>query len=107
MMEGTDKAEDLSDRRMRLIVKKDSDSRLKSELIGSQSILTPEEVNDLSRASLVGYVTLLRQLNKCTNSCRNTIDDFDPQKSNFLAMTIMIPLEVNPFRMTNHQGKGP
>src|SRR3989442_411487 len=81
MEEKTDKTEDLSDRRMRLIVKKDSDSRLKSELIGSQSILTPDEVNDLSRASLVGYVTLLRQLNKSTNSCRNKIDDFDPQKS--------------------------
>src|SRR5437867_7093695 len=80
-MERTDKAEDLSDRRMRLIVKKDSDSRLKSELIGSQSMFTLEEVNDLSRASLVGYVTLLRQLNKSTNSCRNKIDDFDPQKS--------------------------
>src|SRR3989441_12997360 len=80
-MEGADKAEELSDRRMRLIVKKDSDTRLKSELIGSQSILTSEEVNDLSRASLVGYVTLLRQLNKSTNSCRNKIDDFDPQKS--------------------------
>ena len=79
-MEGADKAEELSDRRMRLIVKKDSDSRLKSELIGSQSILTPDEVNNLSRASLVGYVTLLRQLNKSTNSCRNKIDDFDPQK---------------------------
>src|SRR2546425_4446519 len=80
-MEGADKTEDLSDRRMRLIVKKDSDTRLKSELIGSQSILTSDEVNDLSRASLVGYVTLLRQLNKSTNSCRNKIDDFDPQKS--------------------------
>src|SRR5437867_9690777 len=80
-MEGADKTEDLSDRRMRLIVKKDSDSRLKSELIGSQAILTPDEVNDLSRASLVGYVTLLRQLNKSTNSCRNKIDDFDPQNS--------------------------
>src|SRR5437867_5241932 len=80
-MEGADKAEELSDRRMRLIVKKDSDSRLRSELIGSQSILTPDEVNNLSRASLVGYVTLLRQLNKSTNSCRNKIDDFDPQNS--------------------------
>src|SRR2546425_7851046 len=80
-MEGADKAEELSDRRMRLIVKKDSDSRLKSELIGSQSILTPDEVNNLSRASLVGYVTLLRQLNKSTNSCRNKIDEFDPQNS--------------------------
>src|SRR3989441_6508198 len=66
---------------MRLIVKMDSDSRLRSELIGSQSILTPEEVNDLSRASLVGYVTLLRQLNKSTTSCRNIIDDFDPKQS--------------------------
>src|SRR3989441_11659450 len=66
---------------MRLIVKMDSDSRLRSELIGSQSILTPDEVNNLSRATLVGYVTLLRQLNKSTNSCRNKIDDFDPQNS--------------------------
>src|SRR5437867_4020885 len=81
MEEKTDKTEDPSDRRMRLIVKKDSDTRFKSELIGSQSILTSEEVNDLSRASVVGYVTLLRQLNKSTNSCRNKIDDFDPQKS--------------------------
>src|SRR5881296_473882 len=80
-MEGADNAEELSDRRMRLIVKKDPDSRLRSELIGSQSILTPDEVNNLSRASLVGYVTLLRQLNKSTNSCRNKIDDFDPQNS--------------------------
>src|SRR3989442_2645623 len=81
-MEGKkDQVEDLSDQRMRLIVKKDSDTRLRSELIGSQSILTPEEVNNLSRATLVGYVTLLRQLNKSTPSCRNVIDDFDPKQS--------------------------
>src|SRR5437867_2041087 len=81
-MEGKkDQVEDLSDQRMRLIVKKDSDTRLRSELIGSQSILTPEEVNNLSRATLVGYVTLLRQLNKSTTSCRNVIDDFDPKQS--------------------------
>src|SRR5437867_2230176 len=81
-MEGKkDQTEDLSDQRMRLIVKKDSDTRLRSELVGSQSILTPEEINDLSRASLVGYVTLLRQLNKSTTSCRNIIDDFDPKQS--------------------------
>src|SRR5437867_3183438 len=76
-----DRTEDFSDQRMRLIVKKDSDTRLRSELIGSQSILTPDEINDLSRASLVGYVTLLRQLNKSTTSCRNVIDDFDPKQS--------------------------
>src|SRR5437867_2520459 len=81
-MEGKkDQVEDLSDQRMRLIVKKDSDTRLRSELIGSQSILTPEEVNNLSRATIVGYVTLLRQLNKSTTSCRNVIDDFDPKQS--------------------------
>src|SRR3989442_777624 len=81
-MEGKkDQIEDLSDQRMRLIVKKDSDTRLRSELIGSQSIFTPEEVNNLSRATLVGYVTLLRQLNKSTTSCRNVIDDFDPKQS--------------------------
>src|SRR6059036_3042830 len=74
-------AEDLSDKRTRLIVKKDLDSRFKAELIGGQSILSSEEINDHSRASLVGYVTLLRQLNKSTISCRNKIDDFDPQKS--------------------------
>src|SRR5437867_12175840 len=76
-----DKTEDLSDKRMRLIVNKDSDSRLKPELICCQSILSPEEVNDLSRASLVGYVTLIRQLNKSTTSCRHKIDDFDSQDS--------------------------
>src|SRR5437867_11188194 len=81
-MEGKkEQIEDLSDQRMRLIVKKDSDTRLRSELVGSQSILITEEINDLSRASLVGYVTLLRQLNKSTTSCRNVIDDFDPKQS--------------------------
>src|SRR5207247_10345164 len=81
-MEGKkDQVEDIRHQRMRLIVKKDSDTRLRSELIGSQSILTPEEVNNLSRATLVGYVTLLRQLNKSTTSCRNVIDDFDPKQS--------------------------
>src|SRR3989442_12438294 len=81
-MEGKkDQTEDLSDQRMRLIVKKVSDTRLRSELIDSQSILTPEEVNDLSRDSLVGFITLLRQLNKSTTSCRNVIDDFDPKQS--------------------------
>src|SRR5437867_5109661 len=85
-MEGKkDQTEDLSDQRMRLIVKKDSDSRLKSELIGSQSILTPEEINDLSRASLVGYVTLIRQLNKSTTSCRNKIEDFNPHDSKIIS----------------------
>src|SRR5437867_8899964 len=85
-MEGKkDQIEDLSDQRMRLIVKKDSDIRLRSELIGSQSILTPDEIIDLSRSSLVGYVTLLRQLNKSTTSCRNVIDDFDPKQSKIIS----------------------
>src|SRR3954465_12381396 len=79
-----EKPEDLSDRRVRLIVKKDSDERLRSELIGCQSFLSNEEVIALPRASIVGYVTLLRQLNKSTLSCRNKILEFNPQDSRII-----------------------
>src|SRR3989442_1778540 len=78
-MEG--KTDDLSDKTIRRIVKKDSDSRLRTELLGCQSILTQIEIDSLPRATLVGYVTLLRQLNKAPTSCRNKITDFDPKNS--------------------------
>src|SRR2546425_7762027 len=81
-MEG--KSEEFSDKTVRTIVKKDTDERLRSELIGCQSILSCEEVNDLPRSSLVGYVTLLRQLNKSTLSCRNKISEFNPQDSKII-----------------------
>ena len=81
-MEG--KSEEFSDKKVRTIVKKDTDERLRSELIGCQSILSCEEVNDLPRSSLVGYVTLLRQLNKSTLSCRNKISEFNPQDSKII-----------------------
>ena len=78
-MEG--KTDDLSDMTIRRIVKKDSDSRLRTELLGCQSLLTQIEIDSLPRATLVGYVTLIRQLNKSSNSCRNKISDFDPKNS--------------------------
>src|SRR3989441_295957 len=81
-MEG--QSEELSDKKVRMIVKKDTDERLRSELIGCQSILSCGEVNDLPRSSLVGYVTLLRQLNKSTLSCRNKILEFNPQDSKII-----------------------
>src|SRR3989441_2834112 len=79
-----DKGVDLSDKSIRRIVKKDSDSRLKTELLGCQSILTQIEIDSLPRATLVGYVTLLRQLNKAPTSCRNKITDFDPKNSKIM-----------------------
>src|SRR5437867_7465289 len=75
------KSDDLSDKTIRRIVKKDSVSRLRTELLGCQSILTQLEIDSLSRAELVGYVTLIRQLNKSSTSCRNKIPDFDPRNS--------------------------
>src|SRR3989441_328445 len=81
-MEG--KTDDLSDKTIRRIVKKDSDSRLRTELLGCQSILTQIEIDSLPRATLVGYVTLLRQLNKAPTSCRNKITDFDPKNSKIM-----------------------
>src|SRR5437867_2395714 len=81
-MEG--KSKEFSDKKVRVIVKKDTDERLRSELIGCQSILSCEEVNDLPRSSLVGYVTLLRQLNKSTLSCRNKILELNPQDSKII-----------------------
>src|SRR2546425_889702 len=81
-MEG--QSEELSDKKVRMIVKKDTDERLRSELIGCQSILSCGEVNDLPRSSLVGYVTLLRQLNKSTLSCRNKVSEFNPQDSKII-----------------------
>src|SRR3989442_13325178 len=75
------KSYDLSDKTIRRIVKKDSISRLRTELLGCQSLLTQIEIDSLPRATLVGYVTLIRQLNKSSNACRNKIPDFDPKNS--------------------------
>src|SRR2546425_7065337 len=75
------KSDDLSDKTIRRIVKKDSISRLRTELLGCQSLLTQTEIDSLPRATLVGYVTLIRQLNKSSNACRNKIPDFDPKNS--------------------------
>ena len=79
-----DKTGDLSDKTIRRIVQKDADSRLRTELLGCQSILTQIEIDSLPRATLVGYVTLLRQLNKSSTSCRNQITDFDPKNSKIM-----------------------
>src|SRR2546425_1205081 len=81
-MEG--KGDDLKDKVIRRIVKKDSDSRLRTELLGCQSILTQIEIDSLPRATLIGYITLIRQLNKASTSCRNKISDFDPKNSKIL-----------------------
>ena len=75
------KSDDLSDKTIRRIAKKDSISRLRTELLGCQSLLTQIEIDSLPRATLVGYVTLIRQLNKSSNACRNKIPDFDPKNS--------------------------
>src|SRR6266516_4914078 len=71
-------SKDMTDKRLRALVRKDDTSRLRSELIGCQSILKPDEIEDLNRSSLVGYVTLLRCINNSTSSCRNKIVDFNP-----------------------------
>src|SRR3989442_5115933 len=78
-----DKTEDLSDKTIRS-VQKDAYNRLRTELLGCQSILTQIEIDSLPRATLVGYVTLLRQLNKSSTSCRNQITDFDPRNSKIM-----------------------
>src|SRR6267154_2302431 len=77
----TDPKLDLSDQAVRRIVSKDDDLRLRHELSVSQSSINREEIDQLERYELVGYVTLLRQLNKMTTSCRNVIAGFDPSKA--------------------------
>src|SRR5437867_5230362 len=94
-MEG--KVDDLSDKSIRRIVKKDSDSRLRTELLGCQSILTQIEIDSLPRATLVGYVTLLRQLNKAPTSCRNKITDFDPKNSKIMESDSDSPVENDKY----------
>src|SRR2546425_13177430 len=79
-----DKTGDLSDKTIRRIVQKDAESRLRTELLGCQSIFTQIEIDSLPRATLVGYVTLLRQLSKTSTSCRNKITDFDPKNSKIM-----------------------
>src|SRR6267154_787153 len=71
----------LSDQAVRRIVSKDDDLRLRHELSVSQSLINREEIDQLQRYELVGYVTLLRQMNKLTTSCRNVIAGFDPSKA--------------------------
>src|SRR6267154_2582665 len=71
----------LSDQAVRRIVSKDDDLRLRHELSVSQSLINREEIDQLQRYELVGYVTLLHQLNKMTTSCRNVIAGFDPSKA--------------------------
>src|SRR6267154_1965831 len=77
----TDPKLDLSDQAVRRIVSKDDDLRLRHELSVSQSSINREYIDQLQRYELVGYVTLLRQLNKMTTSCRNVIAGFDPSKA--------------------------
>src|SRR6267154_836610 len=69
---------DLSDKVVRRIVSKDDYSRLQHELSLCQSKLSEDDIKKLQRYQLIGFVTLLRQLNKATTSCRNKIDSFDP-----------------------------
>src|SRR6267154_1646463 len=69
---------DLSDKVVRRIVSKDDNSRLQHELSLCQSKLSEDDIKKLQRYQLIGFVTLLRQLNKATTSCRNKIDSFDP-----------------------------
>src|SRR6267154_434210 len=72
---------DLSDQVLRRTVSKDDDARLRHELSVCQSLMSKEEIDQLQRYELIGYVTLLRQMNKMTTSCRNVITGFDPTKA--------------------------
>src|SRR6267154_111500 len=72
---------DLSDQVLRRTVSKDYDARLWHELSVCQSSMGKEEIDHLQRYELIGYVTLLRQMNKMTMSCRNVITGFDPTKA--------------------------
>src|SRR6267154_33546 len=71
----------LTDQVLRKIVCKDDDSRLRHELSVSQSSISRDEIDQLQRYELIGYVTLLRQLNKLTTSCGNVVAEFDPSKA--------------------------
>src|SRR6267154_5033071 len=72
---------DLSDQVLRRTVSKDYDARLWHELSVCQSSMGKEEIDHLQRYELIGYVTLLCQMNKMTTSCRNVITGFDPTKA--------------------------
>src|SRR6267154_2222601 len=72
---------DLSDQVLRRTVSKDDDARLRHELSVCQSLMSKEEIDQLQRYELIGYVTLLRQMNKMTMSCRNVITGFDQNKA--------------------------
>jgi len=79
----TDNKDELSDEVVRKMVVKDSVSRLQQELSRCQSVYSEKEIGEMTRYQLVGLVTLLRQMNHSTSSCKNKISDFNPKNATF------------------------
>src|SRR6267154_856660 len=75
--------DELSDEVVRKMVVKDSVSRLQQELSRCQSVYSEKEIGEMTKYQLVGLVTLLRQMNHSTASCKNKVTDFNPKNATF------------------------
>src|SRR6267154_840254 len=66
---------------IRNAVVKSSDSRLREELIGSQTFYNSEDVSQLNRQELLRHVLQIRTLNNSHLKCQTIMTKFDPSLS--------------------------
>jgi len=69
----------LSDTVVRQAVTKSGTPRLKEELARCQTVFNKDEIENMPRNKLIGYVTLIRCLNHSELPCKVVIHDFGPQ----------------------------
>ena len=68
----------LCEKEMRRMVLKDSDARLRNELINFQTHFQQEQVEQMTRSQLVGYICSMRLSCGSYNSCKTVVHNFNP-----------------------------
>jgi hypothetical protein len=88
---------DSSDAELKGIVTKDSEDRLKAELLRGQDYFSEARIHDMTKAQLVLYVVALRKLAGTKESVKTMISGYDPEKMGLkLPEKVHIPSTGNP-----------
>ena len=70
----------VSETELKVLVTKDGSERLRAEMLVGQSHFSKEEVEDMTRSTLIQYVTALRMCAGQSNAVKTGGPNFDPSK---------------------------
>ena len=70
----------VSETELKVLVTKDGSERLRAEMLVGQAHFSKEEVEDMTRSTLIQYVTALRMCAGQSNAVKTGVPDFDTSK---------------------------